>query len=290
MTWFKIDDSFYDHPKVFDAPDCAVALWTRAGAWSARNLTEGFVPTGMPARLCDDPDTAVKELLRRGLWLRTSGGYRFHDWGTYQPSKESVQDLRAKRAEAGRLGGLAKAARRSRTVDDPVDSGVAGSRRAANIRQHEDDPAMWNASGAATRVPSAGDSAAGHAPNPKRTASNSQASASPDAKQNATPTRPDRREGRGQGDLPGGTAVTHASPEPPTRCPRHIDDPEPPPCGPCADARRAHDRWELAEAQRRRTAPRCRRHRGQPADNCGLCRAERIAAPDPEPEPAGATP
>jgi hypothetical protein len=70
MTWFKIDDSFYDHPKVFDAPDCAVALWTRAGTWSARNLTDGFVPTGMPARLCDDPDTAVKELVRRGLWLR----------------------------------------------------------------------------------------------------------------------------------------------------------------------------------------------------------------------------
>jgi hypothetical protein len=52
MTWFKIDDSFYDHPKVFDAPDCAVALWTRAGTWSARNLTDGFVPTGMPARFC----------------------------------------------------------------------------------------------------------------------------------------------------------------------------------------------------------------------------------------------
>lgn len=111
MTWFKIDDSFYDHPKVFDAPDCAVALWTRAGTWSARNLTDGFVPTGMPARLCDDHDTAVKELVRRGLWLRTSGGHRFHDWGNYQPSAESVKDLREKRATAGKAGGQAKAAK-----------------------------------------------------------------------------------------------------------------------------------------------------------------------------------
>jgi hypothetical protein len=110
MTWFKVDDSFYDHPKVFDAPDCAVALWVRAGAWSARNLTEGFVPSGMPARLCDDHDTAVKELVRRRLWSRSSGGYRFHDWSTFQPSKESVQGLRAKRAAAGKLGGQAKAA------------------------------------------------------------------------------------------------------------------------------------------------------------------------------------
>jgi hypothetical protein len=109
MTWFKVDDSFYDHPKVFDAPDCAVALWVRAGTWSARNLTEGFVPARLPARLCDDPDTAVTELVRRGLWSRASGGYRFHNWSTYQPSKAEVEDLRAKRAAAGRLGGLAKA-------------------------------------------------------------------------------------------------------------------------------------------------------------------------------------
>jgi hypothetical protein len=113
VTWFKVDDSYYDHPKVFDAPDCAVALWTRAGAWAARNLTDGFVPSGMPARLCDDPDTAVKELVRRGLWTRTSGGYKFHDWSDFQPSAQAVAELRAKRAEAGKRGGHAKAAKQT---------------------------------------------------------------------------------------------------------------------------------------------------------------------------------
>jgi hypothetical protein len=111
MPWFKVDDSYYDHPKVFDAPDCAVTLWVRAGCWSARNLTDGLVPTGMPARLCDDHDTAVRELLHRGLWERASGGYRFHDWAEYQPSAEDVLGVRAKRAAAGRLGGLAKSAK-----------------------------------------------------------------------------------------------------------------------------------------------------------------------------------
>ena len=125
MTWFKIDDSFYDHPKVYDAPDCAVALWTRAGAWSARNLTDGFVPTGMPTRLCDDPDTAVKELVRRGLWTRASGGYRFHDWATYQPSKEAVQKLRTARAEAGKRGGQAKAAKQNAGKPLAIASAVA---------------------------------------------------------------------------------------------------------------------------------------------------------------------
>lgn len=102
MTWFKVDDSFYDHPKVFDAPDCAMALWTRAGCWAARNLTDGFVPSGMPARLCDDPDTAVKELVRRKLWLRVKDGYRFHDWIRYQPTRESVHHDREAATERKR--------------------------------------------------------------------------------------------------------------------------------------------------------------------------------------------
>lgn len=113
MSWFKVDDSFYDHSKVFDAPDCAMALWIRAGCWSARNLRDGFVPAGMPARLCDDPDTAVRELLNRGLWRRAKDGYQFHDWKDYQPTAEKVLATRAKRAEAGRLGGLAKAGKQT---------------------------------------------------------------------------------------------------------------------------------------------------------------------------------
>jgi hypothetical protein len=104
VTWFKVDDSFYDHPKVFDAPDSAVALWVRAGTWSARNSQGGFVPTKMPARLCDDPEAAVRELLDRGLWKRTKGGYRFHDWETYQPTREEAIAAQQKQSSGGRLG------------------------------------------------------------------------------------------------------------------------------------------------------------------------------------------
>lgn len=125
MTWFKVDDSFYDHPKVFDAPDCALALWVRAGCWSARNLTDGFVPASLPARLCDDPDTAVRALVDRGLWKRARGGYQFHDWTEYQPSADSVKDLRRKRADAGKKGGQAKAAKQSGSKSVASASGVA---------------------------------------------------------------------------------------------------------------------------------------------------------------------
>jgi 5-methylcytosine-specific restriction endonuclease McrA len=94
VAWFNVDDSFYDHPKVWDAPDCAVALWTRAGSWSSRNLTDGFVPAGMPARFCGDHEQAIRELLDRGLWIRTRGGYLFHDWTDWNSSKEAVKARR----------------------------------------------------------------------------------------------------------------------------------------------------------------------------------------------------
>lgn len=63
---------------------------------------------------------------------------------------------------------------------------------------------------------------------------------------------------------------------PPSRCAQHIDDPTPPPCGPCADARRAHDTWQRDQARadqtRRSTEARHRAATARAAiDACQLC-------------------
>jgi hypothetical protein len=84
---------------------------------------------------------------------------------------------------------------------------------------------------------------------------------------------------------PTGAAASGLSPEPPPRCPKHLNNPEPPPCGACAEARKLRTRWETQRAARQAAAPKCRSHRGQPADNCALCRSETLAPPDAE-EPA----
>jgi hypothetical protein len=242
MTWFKVDDSFYDHPKMYDASDASVALWIRAGTWSARNLTDGFVPTGMLARLSGDARTATAELCNRGMWLRTRGGYQFHDWHVYQITKEESVAARSKMSSGGALG----------------------NHRRWHGKEGKSDPDCRYCQ---HKQPSGSD-------------------------------RPPDRVGRGQGEsgakppgpsrpgpLRGGPSETttddRASPTPPPpQCPKHIDDPEPGPCGQCADARRARERWDLADADRRRTSAKCRKHRGQPADTCGLCRADRLADPD----------
>jgi hypothetical protein len=90
------------------------------------------------------------------------------------------------------------------------------------------------------------------------------------------PTRPDPFLGGALGDPPT-TARPRLSSVPEPRCPVHRENPTEGPCGPCGDARRARTRWDLADAARRRNAPTCGSHRGQPADNCGPCRSEALA-------------
>jgi hypothetical protein len=89
--WFKVDDNFYHHPKWLGASDAAIALWTRAGAWSAQVLTDGVIPPVAFAEVRLDRAVA-DDLVKRGLWEHGGGddGYRFHDWTEYQPDRVTV--------------------------------------------------------------------------------------------------------------------------------------------------------------------------------------------------------
>jgi hypothetical protein len=85
------------------------------------------------------------------------------------------------------------------------------------------------------------------------------------------------KEGEGNGREGTRAPARDAPPrEPPTRCRQHATDDVPPPCGACGSARRAHDRWEREHAAWLAAAPRCHRHRGQPASNCSNCRSESV--------------
>lgn len=88
---FQVDPDFYDHPKVIGLSDAAVALWARAGSYSTAKLLDGFVPEHALAMLSRTPDEAAAELVARGLWRRTKGGFRFHQWADRNLTRERVE-------------------------------------------------------------------------------------------------------------------------------------------------------------------------------------------------------
>lgn len=124
MSWFKVDDKFHGHPKAVEAAAqlAALGLWVLAGSYcSDYPETDGFVSLQVATRLAGGTNAAkrlgavlvaAKGSSRVGLWVVAEGGWRFHDWGQYQPTAEDVAErlatLSAKRAEAGRKGAVAR--------------------------------------------------------------------------------------------------------------------------------------------------------------------------------------
>ncbi|MDQ0726833.1 hypothetical protein [Microbacterium sp. W4I20] len=92
MTWFKVDDGFWSHPKTATLSDAAVTLWVRAGAYSCQHLTDGVIKRPV-LRLVGDVDAAA-ELVDCNLWITTKDGWRFHDWDEYQETSETVKKRR----------------------------------------------------------------------------------------------------------------------------------------------------------------------------------------------------
>ena len=63
MTWIKLDTNCPMSPRICAAGDRAAWLWVQALCWSAANLTDGHIPTGMLFRIsgeADAPDLAER--------------------------------------------------------------------------------------------------------------------------------------------------------------------------------------------------------------------------------------
>ncbi|PYY63641.1 hypothetical protein DEJ30_12060 [Curtobacterium sp. MCPF17_003] len=116
MVWQKIDDQFGVSQKVIRIPrkrrQQCVGLWTLAGNYAVRALTDGRLEEHELDEL-DAKDTDIDELVRVGLWHRPGddctsgpeqcrpappGGISIHDFLVYNPSREkTVADREAER-------------------------------------------------------------------------------------------------------------------------------------------------------------------------------------------------
>lgn len=235
-------------------------------AYHAKIVRAGNAAVGMWARagawcsqqLTDGfvPDDVVTTMGRRsdaqklvdaGLWIRVEGGYQFHQWSERQPSRESVEADRAAAKERQRRAREAAKSRGSSRGTSRRDSGVTNAVTHDEVREQSRSPR----------------------PDPTRPVPEVPSELpSVESSGGGSPTR------------------TPATGEPPQRCPRHTDRPADGPCGPCGDARRAHDRWQREADQARRDrgvvvgGHRCPDHPDQPAGRCGRCDAARTVLPD----------
>lgn len=131
MPWFKVDDALAMHMKAFAAGNKALGLWVRAGSWSMHQLTDGFIPQSVVLALGGDGDDAAA-LVNARLWHQADGGYQFHDWAEYQPTREKVLAER----EATRLRVEKHRAKQS---GNAVTSGVSTSAPSRPVPSRPDD-------------------------------------------------------------------------------------------------------------------------------------------------------
>ena len=110
MTWAKVDDKLHAHPKAELAGLEAMGLWAVALSYSAAYLTDGYVTRDRVFRLAGErgPEIAGR-LVLAGLWEVSAGGWTFHDWADYQPTKAEVEAAQAKKSSAGKAGAMARA-------------------------------------------------------------------------------------------------------------------------------------------------------------------------------------
>lgn len=99
--WAKLDDSLYDHPKLFMAagalnvPKNRVALvfgtYAYGLIYSAKHLTNGFLPKNFNRGFSDKPELVARALVAGGLWKEVKDGYQIHDWDQWNPNAERVK-------------------------------------------------------------------------------------------------------------------------------------------------------------------------------------------------------
>jgi len=101
MPWSRIDDDFYDHPKIVAAGPCGIALFVCGLSYCNRYLTDGFIPAAQVKRLIDvdDPLELAEHLVSVGLFEPADGGYQIHDYLDYNPSAAETKRQREANAK-----------------------------------------------------------------------------------------------------------------------------------------------------------------------------------------------
>ncbi|MFD4444651.1 hypothetical protein ACFWPK_33220 [Nocardia sp. NPDC058519] len=265
------------------AGNAAIGLWTRAGSWSSRELTDGFIPNHMIASM--GTPAQAKKLVQVRLWDKVDGGYQFHQWEERQPfTKADVERKRDEARERMRNVRANKSAgsRDVRANDDVTEPPMSEFLSEKNDRLHserfisENDMSAPSEEGF-SESPQVDDTSSRehqteHDANSPRSSLNPIPSPSligvdlggnrsvgdrGAAANELTPTpsqfhpeHPDRWvDGCPECEAIGDAIIARVATKPglaapPERCPEHLAAPTTVACGPCGEARKRRARWE----------------------------------------------
>jgi hypothetical protein len=301
VTWFRIDDQLPSHEKTLRLPRGArrlqaIGAFTLLGAWSSGHLTDGRLPSTVFDEL-GIPPRAVDDLVQAGF-LDRGEHVQMHDFLDWNKSSEQVLAERAEAAKRQkRARDRAKASRDAAAANDdeppPLDEDESEGRHGVShgvtygVSHGESESAESNRTSVLSQPDERPISNGRHvngtvvtdnrnAATSRNTESHGVSHGEVTAVVTVPPTRPDPSLSSlvtSGGELTSRNA--HAE-LPPPRCQRHINDPDPPPCGPCADARRTRTEAERAvtrqrAGQRSTEAHRAAQLKAQAVAACDLC-------------------
>lgn len=171
MSWWRIDDGAADHPKFLALEElgparyaAAVALWWRAGCYTAKHRLDGLVPAVFLRRSMPIPrkKRAAEDLVSVGLWVRIepestrdrseidprstrdpSGNrsglgadYAFHDWRDRNPTATERAAKTSKKTERQRRWREKKRREAEEAARSGVDASTASTGDGAPIPSH----------------------------------------------------------------------------------------------------------------------------------------------------------
>jgi hypothetical protein len=93
MSWVRVDDKMWSHPKFAGLSAGATRLWLFGLCWCNQQQSDGFVPSAMLRVLRGSPADAAG-LVAAGLWVVGPDGWSYHDYLEYQPSRDQLTTQR----------------------------------------------------------------------------------------------------------------------------------------------------------------------------------------------------
>lgn len=133
MPWFKVDDGFATSRQILAIPPRyrlkAAGLWTLAGTWSAKELTDGQIPHHVAKEL-GGTQIIIDWLIKVGLWEWTETSCNFVHWSEFQFTKSRVMEHRANEAERKKRARQRKETHRQNRLDQQIVDDVPPGLRA----------------------------------------------------------------------------------------------------------------------------------------------------------------